>query len=87
MAYMSKRFNFDEFDKLCAEALEEDAIMAEQDRQREEEQAWEDHDRVFLGKRPGEIGSVVTRLSWQDGDPLASPIEPVTDWPEPPDAA
>lgn len=71
MAEMSRRFNFDDFDEQIADALAENEAA---------------FDRVF-GRYPGQIGGVVTRLSWSDGDPLASPIEPVTDWPEPPDAA
>jgi hypothetical protein len=66
MAHMSKGFNFDAFDKLCAEALNEDAIMTEEGIALEEEQAWADHDRVFLGKVPGEIGGVACRPTLLD---------------------
>lgn len=72
MAQMSRRFNFDEFDKLCGQALDEDAVMAEEDRAWEEEQAWADHDRVF---NPGEIGGVLVRPSF------------TVEEPEPPEAA
>jgi hypothetical protein len=50
MAYMSKSFNFDDFDKLVGEALDEF------------EQAKEDFDRVFY---PGEVGGVACRPSFQ----------------------
>jgi hypothetical protein len=68
-----KRFDFTAFDKLCAEALEEDSLMAEETRQLEEAQAWEDHDRVFLGKRPGEIGGVACRPTLLLTDQPAQP--------------
>lgn len=60
MAEMSRRFNFDDFDKLCAEALEEDALMAEEGRRLEEEQAWAEHDSLF---DPSDIGAVVLDLN------------------------
>ena len=64
MAEMSRRFNFDDFDRQIAEALEEherlrlDSQMAREGIELEEELAWADHDR-----RPGEIGSVPVRLT------------------------
>lgn len=66
---MSRGFNFDEFDRLCAEGLDEDAVMAEEGKALEEEQAWADHDRVFY---PGEIGGVVTKLSFEPEPPEAA---------------
>lgn len=73
MAQMSRRFSFDDFEELCAEGLGErralDLQMAEEERLEEEAAAWEEHDRVFLGKRPGEIGGVVTRLTFDVPDP------------------
>jgi hypothetical protein len=50
MAYMSERFNFDDFDKLVGEALEE------------YEEAASEFDRVFY---PGEVGGVVCRPSFE----------------------
>lgn len=66
------RFNFDAFDKLCAEAIAEDSLMAEQGQAYEEEQAWAEHDRVFLGKRPGEIGGVACQASVLPDPPEAA---------------
>lgn len=66
MAYMSKSFNFDAFDELCREALDEQ-LMHESE-ELEEEQIWAEHDRVFY---PGEIGGVVCKPSFD--------IEPVVD--------
>lgn len=60
MAEMSRRFNFDDFDELCREALD-DRLMHESEAW-EEEKKWADHDRVFY---PGEIGGVVTRLTFE----------------------
>lgn len=60
MAEMSRTFNFDDFDAQIAEALEEnERTMAE----------------VVPIRRPGQIGSVVTRLTFNP------------EVPEPPDAA
>lgn len=72
-----RRFSFTEFDKLCAEALDEDAVMAEESRALEEEEAWAEHDRV-----PGEIGGVLLRPSFL---PLASTQH--HNQPDPPEAA
>lgn len=74
MAEMSRRFNFDDFDRQIAEALEEhelsrselDARMAAEDEAWELEQRWADHDRVFY---PGEIGGVACRPSFLQPDP------------------
>lgn len=57
MAEMSRRFNFDDFDELCREALDEH--MAQEDIEREERERWEEHDRPL----PGEIGGVAIRLT------------------------
>lgn len=81
MAHMSRRFNFDDFDRQIAEALDEheratDLRMAQEGIDNEVEQAWADHDRVFLGKVPGEIGGVLCRPSFV--------VEPL---PDPPEAA
>ena len=66
---MPNRFNFDDFDHLCAEALSEDSRMAEEDL------AWTEYER-WLGyeKRPGEIGAVVCQLTL-DFEPLPDPPE------------
>lgn len=75
MAQMSRRFNFDSFDELCAEALDEhiktDEQMAEEDEAWDQYERWMEHD---TGLRPGEIGAVVTRLS-STVDPLPDPPE------------
>lgn len=50
MGEMSRRFNFDDFDELCREALEEhyatDAKMAREGVELEEQERWAEHDRV-----------------------------------------
>lgn len=56
MAHMSRRFNFDDFDELCREALD----PLEVDEAAELEERLADCDRVFY---PGEIGGVVVKLS------------------------
>lgn len=77
MAHMSRRFNFDDFDAQIAEALDDqdrflqDAKMAREGVEFEEDQAWAEHDRV-----PGAIGAV-----------LAFPTLPIEQLPEPPEAA
>lgn len=82
MAEMSRRFNFDDFDELCREALDEhtlvDRKLAEEDQAWEEHEHWLEHD---TGLRPGEIGAVVTRLSFSPPAPNLDPL------PEPPEAA
>ncbi len=60
MTEFSRRFNFDDFDKLCREALDEK--LAVESEEWEEEQKWADYDRVFY---PGEIGGVVTKLTFE----------------------
>lgn len=77
MTEMSRRFNFDDFDELCREALDE--RMAQEGVDLEEEQAWADHDRVFY---PGEIGGVVTHLTFN-----AATDSDFDSLPEPPEAA
>lgn len=77
MTEMSRRFNFDDFDALCAEALDEhyktDQQMAEEDEAWEQYERWLEHD---TDRRPGEIGGVLLRLSFRpDSDPLPDPPE------------
>lgn len=64
MAEMSRRFNFDDFDELCREALDEHAAkdhqLAAESEAWEEAERWSEHD---TGKRPGEIGGVVVHLT------------------------
>jgi len=73
MAEMSRNFNSDDFDALCAEALEEhhktDAQLAAEDIANEEEAAWAEHDRVFY---PGEIGGVACQPSLLPDPPEAA---------------
>lgn len=71
MAQMSRRFNFDDFDELCREALDE--RMAAEGAELEEQQRWADHDRVFY---PGEIGGVVTRLTFAQEQPEPPELPP-----------
>ena len=63
MAEMSRQFNFDDFDALVAEALEEhrtqDSIMAQEGRELDERQRWEGRKL-----RPGEIGGVACSPSF-----------------------
>lgn len=67
MAHTSRRFNFDDFDRQIAEALEEHELVAQ------------NFDRVF-GKYPGQIGGVALRLS--SGSEADSDLDPVPDPPE-----
>lgn len=60
MSEMSRTFNFDDFDELCREALDEH--MAHES-EKQEEQKWADYDRVFY---PGEIGGVACRPTLLD---------------------
>lgn len=69
MSEMSRRFNFDDFDKQIADALEEhyaiDLEMLEQSDKWVDELKWRDHDRVFY---PGQIGAVVCSFEREPDD-------------------
>jgi Uma2 family endonuclease len=77
MVDMSRRFNFDDFDELCRDALDE--RMNREGQELEERQKWGEHDR-----RPGEVGGVLVQLSSIADRPSSRPLafDPEFDPPE-----
>jgi hypothetical protein len=75
--HMSRRFNFDDFDELCRDALDE--RMCQEGKELEEERQWGEHDR-----RPGEVGGVLVQLSSIADRPSSRPLafDPEFDPPE-----
>lgn len=68
MTEMSRRFNFDDFDQQIADALAEHERLSQDAQMAEEDEAWEQYERWLehdTDKQPGEVGAVVTRLSFR----------------------